>query len=287
MTATPLALLGFLNMNFIDILDILLVAVIIFILFRWIKGSSAMRIFLAILFLYIIRVIVSALNMRMMNALMETVLDVGVLALIVIFQPEVRRFLNNLGSGYRGGTHRDGFIARLFARKGGSLLSVSSAREVTEACRRMSESRTGALIVLLRGNSLEDIVETGDRIDALVSRRLIMNIFFKNSPLHDGAMIIGGDRIVAARCTLPMTAKTDIPASFGMRHKAAIGITEVSDAAVVLVSEETGHIAFVRNGEVTITGNINELKLKIDESMAGAQDVRDGADAEPGRNTEK
>lgn len=125
----------------------------------------------------------------------------------------------------------------------------------------MSESKTGALIVMPRKDSLNHIIETGDTMDAKVSRRLIMNIFFKNSPLHDGAMIIEGDRITAARCTLPITQRTDIPPSLGMRHKAAIGISEETDADVVVVSEETGGVSFVRGGKLTSIGNINELKL--------------------------
>ena len=127
----------------------------------------------------------------------------------------------------------------------------------------MAEDKTGALIVIAHDTPLDDIISTGDRIDATIHRRLIMNLFFKNSPLHDGAMIISGGRIVAARCTLPITEKTNIPARFGMRHKAAIGITEESDADAIVVSEETGNISFVRGGEVTPINNINELKLLL------------------------
>ena len=127
----------------------------------------------------------------------------------------------------------------------------------------MAEDKTGALIVIAHDTPLDDIISTGDRIDAAIHRRLIMNLFFKNSPLHDGAMIISGGRIVAARCTLPITEKTSIPARFGMRHKAAIGITEESDADAIVVSEETGNISFVRGGEVTQINNINELKLLL------------------------
>ena len=127
----------------------------------------------------------------------------------------------------------------------------------------MSEDKTGALIVITHDTPLDEVISSGDRIDAAIHRRLIMNLFFKNSPLHDGAMIISGGRIVAARCTLPITEKTDIPAKFGMRHKAAIGITEESDADAIVVSEETGNISFIRGGEVTPINNINELKLLL------------------------
>ncbi len=257
----PLAAFGFLNMTVADVLDILLVAIIIYLVFRWIKGSSAMSLFLAVLSLLLLKVVVTALKMKMMMTLMDTLLDVGVIALIVIFQPEIRRFLVSLGNRYREVKWFNKFMGRVFDRD----ISRSSemVEELSEAVRMMSEEKTGALIVLPHTNRLDDIVETGDKIDARVSRRLIMNIFFKNSPLHDGAMIISDGRIVAARCTLPMTQKANIPASFGMRHKAAIGVSEQTDAEVILVSEQTGHICYVKAGEFTIISNINELKQEL------------------------
>ena len=260
-----LGLFGFLQLSIADILDIILLAIIIYFLFRWAKGSSAMSIVVAIVSLYVIRVIVGAFNMRLMTALMEAVLDVGVLALIVIFQPEIRKFLISLGNKYMSSARGRALRKKLF----GSEQSGSNAEvvtEVAEAVMAMSRDKTGALIVFMHEHSLDDVIDSGDRIDASVHRRLIMNLFFKNSPLHDGALVIGGGRLVAARCTLPMTDTTDIPASFGMRHKAAIGITEVSDADVVLVSEESGHVAFVKGGKVKIIQNINELKLLLTES---------------------
>ncbi len=266
---TP-AIFGFLQLSLADILDILLLALIIFIVFRWIRGSSAMSIFVAIISLYLIRVVVSAFNMRLMTALMKTILDVGVLALIVIFQPEIRKFLIKLGNRYISSARGRALADRILGRRGGKN-NLSSAAEavnnLTEACRRMSEDKTGALIVIAHKNPLDEIINTGDRIDAAIHRRLIMNLFFKNSPLHDGALVIYGGRIAAARCTLPITEKQDIPASYGMRHKAAIGITEETDADVVVVSEETGKISFVKDGTVTPIKNINELKLLLSASL--------------------
>ena len=262
-----LAIFGFLEMSIADILDILLLGLIIFFLFKWLRGSSAMSIFVAIVSLYLIRVLVSAFNMRLMNALMETVLDVGVIALIVIFQPEIRKFLIRLGNRYMENANGRALINKVFGKNKTVAVGSESVNDMTEACRRMSEDKTGALIVLVHKNPLEDIISTGDRIDAAIHRRLIMNLFFKNSPLHDGAMVISGDRIVAARCTLPITERTDIPANYGMRHKAAIGITEISDADVIVVSEETGRISFIKGGQVTPIQNINELKLLLNTSM--------------------
>ena len=262
---TVLGIFSFLKLGIVDVLDIVMVALIIFLVFRWIRGSSAMNIFIALILLLVIQVVVTALGMKMMSAIMNTLLDVGVLALLILFQPEIRHGLNRIGSNsalYRKG---EDLINRVLGVKSVKM-DNSALNEITEAVRMMARDHTGALIVIPRANSLEYIIETGDRIDATVSRRLIRNLFFKNSPLHDGAMIVSGNRIVAARCTLPITSRTDIPASYGMRHKAAIGITEETDADVIVVSEETGHISFVRNGVLKEVGNINELKLMMGAS---------------------
>ena len=263
-----LATFDFLQMKIVDILDIILLGVIIFLAFRWLRGSSAMSIFVAIVSLYIIRVLVGAFDMRLMTAIMDMILDVGVLALIVIFQPEIRKFLIRLGNRYMNNAKGRELIDKILGKKNGTNMSASEeVNEITEACRRMSEEKTGALIVITHKNPLEEVTGTGDRIDAGIHRRLITNLFFKNSPLHDGALVISGDRIVAARCTLPITERTNIPAHYGMRHKAAIGITEESDADAIVVSEETGKISFVKNGSVTAINNINELKLMLNASF--------------------
>ncbi len=257
-----LNIFGFLNISFADILDILMVAFFIYLAFKWIKGSAAMSIFVAVFLLFFLRVIVAAFNMKLMNALLGTFIDVGVIALIVIFQPEVRHFLMKIGN--RSGVAGKGMaiLNKLLGIKDRKM-GGETVNEIAEACRAMSSDRTGALIVLSRNDSLDYIIETGDTIDAKVTRRLMMNIFFKNSPLHDGAMIISGDRIVAARCTLPITDRQDIPPQYGMRHKAAIGISEECDADVIVVSEETGGISFVHAGGLRKINNINELKLLL------------------------
>lgn len=262
-----LAAFDFLQMKVADILDILLLGIIIFLLFKWLRGTSAMSIFVAIVSLYMIRVIVGAFDMRLMVAIMDMILDVGVLAIIVIFQPEIRKFLIRLGNRYMNNAKGRAIIDKLTGKEKKQVTVSEEVNDLTEACRRMSEDKTGALIVIAHKNTLDDIISTGDRIDAGIHRRLIMNLFFKNSPLHDGAVVISGDRIVAARCTLPITERTNLPAKYGMRHKAAIGITEESDADVVVVSEETGRISFVKGGNVTPINNINELKLLLGASF--------------------
>ncbi|MBO8466696.1 MAG: TIGR00159 family protein [Bacteroidetes bacterium] len=263
-----LEIFGFLRLSFADILDILLVALIIYQVFRWIRGSSVISsIFMAILALYVLRVVVAALDMRLMSAILGTVLDVGVIALIVIFQPEIRRILTKFGSSYGITARGKSFLNRILGTTD-TKLDSEAVKELTEACRSMSLDKTGALIVIQHETRLDYIIDTGDRIDANINRRLIMNLFFKNSPLHDGAVIINDGRVVAARCTLPITEKTDIPPSFGMRHKAAIGISEETDADVIVVSEETGNISFVKGGQVKRIGNINELKLLLTNSFS-------------------
>lgn len=258
--------LSFLHLSIADVLDILMVAVLIFLMVRWLKGSSVMNIFIAILLLFITRLLVGALNMKMMSAILGTVIDVGAVALVVIFQPEIRRFMMSLGNRYRLGIYSNGLISRLLGIEEKTLDSAS-VNEITEACRVMGQEKTGALIVLPRKVNLEHIIETGDRVDARISRRIIMNIFFKNSPLHDGAMVISGDRIVSARCTLPITQRADIPPQLGMRHKAAFGMSEESDAVIIVVSEETGGISWICDGKRTRIDNINELKLLLTSTL--------------------
>lgn len=251
--------MGFLHFTFIDLIDIILVAAVIFIIFRWIRGSSAMNIFIAIIILFLVRVLATALNMRMISALLGAILDVGALAIIIIFQPEIRRFLNNIGHTAGNNT----LVKHLLRNRRAEGIDSPVISEIVSAADQMATNKVGALIVIRRKDNLQSIIATGDSIDARISERLILNIFFKNSPLHDGAMVIGGNRIIAARCTLPITERLDLPASYGMRHRAAIGLAEQCDADVIVVSEETGQVSFVRGSEITRIDNPNTLKLKL------------------------
>ena len=264
-----LSFLDFLRFTWVDILDILMVATIIYFLFRWIKGTSAMNIFVAIIILIVVRVIVQALNMKMMSALLGTVIDVGAIAIIVIFQPEVRKFLGNIGRTAGSTLERRNLFEKMLADK--NALSNNTVNEIADACFQMGEQKVGALILISRKNSLADIVATGDVVDGRISSRLIMNIFFKNSPLHDGAMVIGGDRIIAARCTLPITERTDLPAHYGMRHKAAVGMSEQCDADIIVVSEETGRVSVVQRGNIRTIATMSELKLVLQGTKDGGK----------------
>ncbi|MGM9791208.1 MAG: diadenylate cyclase CdaA [Candidatus Cryptobacteroides sp.] len=253
--------IGFLHFNFADVLDILMVAAIIYILFRWLKGSAAMNIFLAIVALLLLRVLVGLLNMKMTSSILSTLIDVGAIALVVIFQPEIRRFLNNIGRRAMGSKAARPLLDRILGKRSENM-SADEVDELVQACFEMGEQKTGALIVLPYRSNMDDIISTGDTVDARISRPLIENIFFKNSPLHDGAMILGPNRIIAARCTLPITDRS-IPARYGMRHKAAVGLSERYDASVIVVSEQTGIVSFVKEGKITPVKNMNTLKLLI------------------------
>ena len=258
-------MLDFLHFSWVDILDVLLVAAIIYLVFRWIRGSTAINIFIAIIIVLVVRVIAEAIGMKMISSLLGTLIDMGAVALVVIFQPEVRRFLSSVGRKAETTLEQQTFLQRIFPAWRDRQADSRVLQEVTEACREMSAQKEGALILIRHKNSLEDIIATGDIVDAEVGRRLIMNIFFKNSPLHDGAMVIGGNRIIAARCTLPITERTDLPPRYSMRHKAAIGISEQCDADVIVVSEETGGISLVRGGQITPIDTINTLNLLLGE----------------------
>lgn len=267
-----LANIGFLRFTIVDLLDIIMVAAVIFVLFKWIRGSAAVNIFIAIISLFLLRLLVDALNMKMMSVILGTVIDVGTVALVVIFQPEIRSFLFNLGGKVFSGKGKAAILKKLLKSRN-TLFTNDEIDEIVQACFEMGEQKVGALIVIPGSASLGSIADTGDKIDANISKSLIENIFFKNSPLHDGAMIMGPSRIVAARCTLPITERTDIPAYYGMRHKAAIGLSEKFDASVIVVSEQRGTVSFVSEGKITNVKNTNTLKLLLsnDESKTGSE----------------
>ncbi len=265
-----ITIFGFLELSILDILDILFVAIIIFIVFRWIRKSSAWYLFNGIIFIYFFKILVDVLHMRLMSNLLSTFMDLGVLALIVIFQPEIRRLLMKFGSTDVLNNSWARYLRHIMGERENNL-AADTINEIAEACNTMSEQRTGALIVLPHKDLLESIIETGDTLDARLNRRLIMNIFFKNSPLHDGAMVIVNNKIVAARCTLPISDLNNLPARYGMRHKAAIGVSEKSDADVIVVSEETGKISFVSAAKIKELSNMNELKLTLASAFSKNQ----------------
>jgi uncharacterized protein (TIGR00159 family) len=249
--------MDFINFSFVDILDILMVTFILYQVYKLIKGTAAMNIFIAVILFYVIYLIVRALKMELMSMILGQFIGVGMIALIILFQQEIRRFLLHIGTRYMTRS-RNSFIRKFF--HGENAESTTITQIIAEACSNMSKKNTGALIVIGRTSSLQIYVETGDIIDAQMNARLLENIFFKNAPLHDGAVIILNNKIFAARCVLPSSENMNIPADFGMRHRAALGITEITDAIVVVVSEETGRISYVENGK--IENNISPDRLR-------------------------
>lgn len=246
------------QITILDIVDIVLVAVILFQLYRLIRGTAAFSIIFAIFIIYVSWLIVKTLNMELISALLGQVMGVGVIALIIVFQQEVRRFLLVLGNRYI--TQSRFSFARFFSSSSDDQETPGLNEEIVRACESMSSKKTGALIVIGRKSSLDMFAEGGEILNAKISAELLETIFFKNSPLHDGAVLIEGGVILAARCPLPVTDQVTIPQHFGMRHRAAVGMSEHSDAMVVVVSEETGHITVVISGEIRENITPNELR---------------------------
>ena len=244
--------MGFVPFTFIDLIDILFVAYIMYWIYRTTKGTNAPYIISGIIIVYLLWVIVKTLNMELLSTILGHIISVGAMALIIVFQPEIRRFLQKIGMSQK----RFNFISRIFNH--GSKMSDTNLQPLVVACREMADSKTGALIVIGQQSDLSLIIDGGIALDAKISAPLVRNIFFKNSPLHDGAIVIEGDRIMAARCILPVT-QSDVPKSFGTRHRAAIGMSEISDAIILVVSEETGSISIANNGRINLDINPDRL----------------------------
>jgi diadenylate cyclase len=252
------ALLAMIDFGILDIIDIFMVAFILYQLYRLIKGTAALSIFLGIFLVYLFWLVVKALNMELMSAIIGQIIGVGVIALIIVFQQEIRRFLLALGNRYMS---RNRFtFDRYFPSGAVDQTTNQIVEEIVHAVESMAQSRTGALIALGRTSLLDIYSEGGELINALVTDELLKTIFYKGSPLHDGAVLIQNGKIFAARCPLPSTDQTSLPARFGMRHRAGIGLTEHTDAVVIIVSEERGRISIADAGKVHEDITPNELR---------------------------
>ena len=251
------------NFGFKDIIDILLVAVILYYTYRLLRKTGAANLFWGILAFIVVWFLVSfVFQLDLTGALFDRIISVGAIALIVIFQEEIRLFFYRVGSRFSSW--------KIFRARTGEedARSRQQILEITQACRHMASTKTGALIVLAGGGSLKEIVDTGERLDAQVSARLIENIFFKNTPLHDGALIIRDGKMVAAACILPVSKDQTIPQYYGLRHRAALGLAEKSDATCIVVSEESGHISVAREGRIREVKE-DELFLVLQTAMTG------------------
>ncbi len=259
--------MGF-HIGFKDIIDIFLVAILLYQTFKLLKRTGGANIFFGILAFIICWIIVSfVFKMELLGGIFDRIISVGAFAMIVLFQDEIRRFFSRLGS------RRKGSIFQVFKRFFGSN---SNEKEKTDfdlvqivlACRNLSKNSTGALIILTRNNNLDFYSHSGEQIGANINSRLIESIFFKNSPLHDGALIVSNRKLKAAACILPVSKNQAIPKRMGLRHRAALGITEHSDAIAIVVSEETGHISYAVNGQLTVNLKPEQLEHFLSDEMA-------------------
>ncbi len=259
--------MGF-QIGFKDIVDIFLVAVLLYQMFKLLKRSGAVNVFVGILAFIICWFLVSyVFKMELLGGIFDRVISVGAFALIVLFQDEIRRFFSRIGATQKWSILNS--IKRFFGNNSTEQIKTNfDLVQIVLACRNLSKSSTGGLIVLTRTNDLDFYLQSGEQINATINSRLIESIFFKNSPLHDGAMIISHRTLKAAACILPVSKNQSIPKRLGLRHRAALGITEHSDAIAIVVSEETGHISWAVNGLLTVNVKPEQLEHFLSEELA-------------------
>ena len=247
-----------LKISVLDLIDIFLVAVILFQFYRLIRGTAAFSIFLGIFFIYLFWLIVKAMKMELISLILGQVIGVGAIALIIVFQQEIRRFLLVIGNRYISRSRSS--FGNFFQSVENEISNPREAEEIVRASDSMAAKKIGALMVIGRKSRLDMYTEGGEIVNALISADLIETIFFKNSPLHDGAILIEDSKILAVRCPLPVTEQINLPPRYGMRHRAAIGISEHTDALVVVISEETGNISVADAGILTKVKGSKELR---------------------------
>ena len=248
-----------------DIIDIILVALLLYYLYRVMKKSGTINIFVGILSIIGVWIVTSGIfEMKLTGTILDKFMNIGLLILVILFQDQIKRFLVDLGSQNKWRA-----IRRLIFRQ--EEISEENHADITTivySCMNMSKTKTGALIVLQRKMPLSDYEKTGDEINANINIRLIENIFFKNSPLHDGAMIIAQHKITAAGCILPVSHDMNIPKSLGLRHRAALGMSQVTDALCIIVSEETGKISVAKDGELKVHVSTIDLENILSQSLS-------------------
>ncbi len=257
-------LTAFIHIRLLDVIDIILVAILLYQLYMLIRGTVAYSITMGIAIIYLFWWAVRALQMELLSSILGSVLGVGVIALIIVFQQEIRRFLIYLGSRYMDG-NRISFEKILNLRF--ETKSQVKIRSILKAVLQFSQEKTGALIVIRKKSNLDMYAETGDVLNAETSSRLFSSIFNKTSPLHDGAVIVDNDKVKAARVILPVTDQQDLPPEYGLRHRAGLGISEVTDSLVVIVSEETGQISLSENGILQKNISPKVLKQKLEDDF--------------------
>jgi diadenylate cyclase len=259
--------IGFLDVTWVDLVDIALVSILLYQVYKLIRGSIAVNIFLGILALYLIYLIVRAAQMELLATILGQFMGVGVLAMIILFQPEIRKFLLVIG---RGTEFRENFFKNL-ANWRHDYHDDFDIHQMIEAAKTLKATKTGALIVFSRDTELKFYIETGDALDAEVTKGLLLSIFNKHSPLHDGAVIIYKGRIKAARCVLPVSENDHLPPHYGLRHRSAIGMSESTDTLVMAISEETGRLILARNGKFIRGLRLKQVEQKIMDYLHNAE----------------
>ncbi len=260
---TLLFQIGFLEIKLVDFIDIGLVSVLLYQIYKLMRGSVAIKVFLGFLSLYLIFLVVKAAQMELLSSILGQFMGVGVIAVIILFQPEIRKFLLLIGK--TTSVDRETLLNNLLGRH--KNIDKVDITPVIEAAKSLGGANNGALIIFSRDSPLKFYTESGDLIDAYISKRLLLAIFNKNSPLHDGAVILYQGKIVAARCILPLTEQENIPPQYGLRHRAALGMSEASDTLVLVVSEETGQMSLARNGKIMHNLSTQELRSAINNYL--------------------
>lgn len=263
----------FIDIHWLDVVDILLVAFLIYQLYNLTKGTVAIKIFVGIISIYLIWKLVTAFQMEMLGEILGQFMAVGVIALLIVFQQELRRFLLLIGNTefFKPDSRIGGAVGRLLKQE---IDTKTDIKAIVKACQKMAATKTGALIVIARKSDPMLYAKNADELDAKLSSRLIESIFYKNSPLHDGAIIIVDDRIKVTRAVLPVTEKEDFPDELGMRHRSAVGITESSDAISVTVSEQTGNISYAKDGKLRLALTLDELEEALIEDLTKKVEVK-------------
>jgi len=255
----------FIEFSFLDFLDIVLVATLLYYIYKLLKGTVAINIVIGIALIFLSWRITLALRMEMLSGILGKLLSGGVIALIIVFQQEIRKFLLMIGS--TNFSTKKSFLKQLkFLQT--EITSEIDTDTLINASENLSKTKTGALIVIERTNSLDFLINSGDVMNALMNEAILQSIFYKNSPLHDGATIIRDNFIVATRVVLPVSSSEKIPARFGLRHRAAIGVSEKTDAVCLLVSEETGEVSYIKDGEFELFKDYNELNQKMKKDLS-------------------
>tara|TARA_B100000780_G_scaffold61190_1_gene39409 strand:+ start:7800 stop:8585 length:786 start_codon:yes stop_codon:yes gene_type:complete len=257
--------INFLLPEFINVIDIILVAILLYYVYKLVKGTAAINILVGIVIIYLIWKLTDILEMNILSNLLGQFISVGVFALIVVFQQEIRKFLLMLGSNNL--TNNKLYFKYINIFKPSREINQMNIEEFLKSCQKLVKTKTGALFIIERNNSLDFIKNTGDNLYLEISAPIIESIFYKNSPLHDGAVLIDGNFITAARVILPVSENKNINSRLGLRHRAAFGITEKTDAIAIVISEENGKISFIKNGEIFSHKNNENLKTMIEAEM--------------------